>query len=161
MTTLLSIARRITTDRWALVPLRVMVGFGFAFHGYAKLARGPEAFESIVVTLGLPAPNLLAWVTILLELAGGVSLMAGAFTVPLVPPLLVILLTALCGVHFPYGFSSVRLKTFTSAGAQFGPVGYELDLLYMTALVALALAGNTPFSVDRWRAEKRRRGRQP
>ena len=29
---------------WALLPLRLLVGYGFAAHGYAKLARGPAAF---------------------------------------------------------------------------------------------------------------------
>ena len=33
-------------NAWALVPLRLVVGFGFAAHGYAKLARGPESFAA-------------------------------------------------------------------------------------------------------------------
>ena len=34
--------RRSVAARWALVPLRLVVGFGFAYHGYAKLERGPD-----------------------------------------------------------------------------------------------------------------------
>ena len=30
---------------WALLPLRLLVGYGFTAHGYAKLARGPAASE--------------------------------------------------------------------------------------------------------------------
>src|SRR5258705_9717564 len=30
--------------RWAPIPLRLIVGFGFMQHGFAELARGPEAF---------------------------------------------------------------------------------------------------------------------
>jgi putative oxidoreductase len=156
MTKLRAILLRITTDRWALVPLRLLVGFGFACHGYAKLARGADTFAAVVSALGLPAPGLLAWLTIGLELLGGVSLLAGAFTLPLVPPLISIMLTALFGVHLPYGFSSIRLKAITSTGAQFGPPGYELNLLYITALLTLAFGGTTPLSVDRWRATRRR-----
>ena len=30
--------------RWAPVPVRLIVGYGFMEHGFAKLGRGPEAF---------------------------------------------------------------------------------------------------------------------
>jgi putative oxidoreductase len=142
---------------WGLVPMRLLVGFGFAAHGYAKLARGPEAFAGILGVLGVPAAGPVAWVTTLLELVGGISLMLGAGVVPLSVPLAVVMLTAMFGVHLRYGFSSIRLKSLTAAGAEFGPVGYELNLLYMAALVALALAGSTPLSVDRWLEAIRKR----
>jgi putative oxidoreductase len=135
---------------WALVPLRVMIGFGFAAHGYAKLARGPSGFAPIVAALGLPAPLLTAWATSLLEFAGGILLMAGAFVLPLTVPLAATMATAMFGVHLRYGFSSIRLKALTAAGAEFGPPGYELNLLYLAGLATLALASSTPFSVDRW-----------
>jgi putative oxidoreductase len=143
-------------SRWALVPLRIVVGFGFASHGYAKLARGPEHFAVIVTALGIPAPHTMAWLTTLIELGGGIALMLGLFVIPFAVPLAVVMATAMFGVHAQYGFSSVRLKAITDAGAQFGPIGYELPLLYIVALVALALAGTTPLSVDRWFAARRR-----
>ena len=52
---------------WRLLPLRLMIGFGFVAHGYAKLARGPDAFATILTSLGVPQPELMAWVTTLLE----------------------------------------------------------------------------------------------
>ena len=42
---------------WALVPLRLMIGFGFAAHGYAKLAKGPEAFAMVLSSMGVPSPR--------------------------------------------------------------------------------------------------------
>jgi len=30
--------------RWAPIPLRLIVAFGFMQHGYAKLVKGPETF---------------------------------------------------------------------------------------------------------------------
>ncbi|HYQ18861.1 MAG TPA: DoxX family protein [Polyangiaceae bacterium] len=135
--------------QWALVPLRLVVGFGFAFHGYAKLARGPERFAAILTSMGIPAPLLAAWSTTLLELVGGVCLMLGAFVTPLSLPLTVIMLTAMFGVHLQYGYSSIRLLSFGENGAQFGPVGYEISLLYIAALLTLAASGSTPWSVDR------------
>lgn len=46
---------------WYAIPLRLIVGYGFMEHGYAKLARGPESFTTILDALGMPAPALLAW----------------------------------------------------------------------------------------------------
>jgi len=64
---------------WAMLPLRLIIGFGFMAHGYAKLSRGPEGFAKILQTLGAPAPSLMAWVTALVEFFGGFALLAGAF----------------------------------------------------------------------------------
>jgi len=137
-------------NAWALLPLRLVVGFGFAAHGYAKLARGPESFAAILHVMGVPAPGLMAWATSLLELLGGISLMLGAYVLPLSLPLSVVMVTAMFGVHFRYGFSSIRLQALSASGAIFGPVGYELNLLYVAALLVLALCGPSPVSVDRW-----------
>jgi putative oxidoreductase len=38
-----------------------MVGLGFMECGYAKVLKGPEAFASILQTLNVPAPHLMAW----------------------------------------------------------------------------------------------------
>jgi len=127
-----------------------VVGFGFAAHGYAKLARGPESFAGILHAMGIPAPGPMAWATSLLELVGGLSIMLGAFVLVFSVPLLAVMATALFGVHLRYGFSSIRLLSFGASGAVFGPVGYELNLLYVAALLVLALCGPSPLSVDRW-----------
>jgi putative oxidoreductase len=69
------------------------------------------------------------------------------------------MLTALFSVHFQYGFSSIRLKAITASGAQFGPIGYEMNLLHIAALLTLALGGSGALSLDRYLAMKRNRGR--
>ncbi|HVV44317.1 MAG TPA: hypothetical protein VHC72_03905, partial [Bryobacteraceae bacterium] len=52
-------------------------------------------------------------------------------------------------VHLQYGFSSIRLVAISpSGGATFGPVGFELDLLYFAALLVLALEGPGLFAID-------------
>ena len=130
--------------------MRLVIGFGFDAHGYAKLSRGPANFGRILESLAVPEPNLVAWVTSLFELVGGVSVMAGAFVVPLAVPLLLIMLTAMFKVHMQYGFSSIRLKAITSTGAEFGPIGYELNLIYIAALLTLALSGPPSLSFDYW-----------
>jgi putative oxidoreductase len=69
--------------RWAPLPLRLIVGYGFMAHGYAKLMKGPDVFVGILHVIGVPAPHLMAWLTILVELFGGLAVLLGAF-VPLV-----------------------------------------------------------------------------
>jgi putative oxidoreductase len=140
---------RITETGWGILPLRLMIGFGFAAHGYAKLSRGPESFATILAALGIPHAHAAAWVTSLLELTGGLFVMAGAFVVPLSVPLAIVMLTAMFEVHFRYGFSSIRLKAVTPSGVEFGPVGYEINLLYVAGLATLALLGAGKLSVDR------------
>jgi putative oxidoreductase len=148
--------KMISGKGWALLPLRLMIGFGFAAHGYAKLSRGPEDFAAILTSIGVSQPRLMAWVTSLLELMGGISVMAGAFVVPLSLPLAAVVLTAMFSVHVQYGFSSVRLKAVTAAGAEFGPIGYEMNLLYLAGLVTLALGGPGRLSIGDWLAQGNR-----
>jgi putative oxidoreductase len=133
---------------WWAIALRAIVGYGFMAHGFAKLSKGPHAFALILHALGVPAPDLMAWATILVELLGGVAVLLGAFVWAFSIPLTVVLLVAVFSVHLPYGFSSIKLVAVTSAGAQFGPPGYETDLLYIACLAALVLGGSGPLSID-------------
>ncbi|MGH8302482.1 MAG: DoxX family protein [Steroidobacteraceae bacterium] len=135
-------------EAWWALPLRLIVGYGFMEHGYAKLARGPEHFIGILQALHMPAAPLLAWATILTELVGGLAVLTGAF-VPLASvPMAIVLLVAILTVHLPYGFSSIKLLAITPAGAHFGAPGYETDLLYLACLAALVLGGSGPLALD-------------
>ena len=139
---------------WAPIPLRLIVGYGFMEHGFAKLSRGPEAFAAILHTMAVPAPHLMAWLTILTELIGGLAVLLGAF-IPLVSlPMAAVLFVAMLTVHLPYGFSSIKLLSATSGRAQFGPPGYELDLLYLACLAALLLCGSGPRAIDHYLRKK-------
>lgn len=145
--------------QWAAVPLRLIVGYGFMAHGYAKVMNGPDRFAASLHGLGVPAPHLMTWVTIVFELLGGLAVLVGAW-IPLVTvPLAAILLVAAITVHLPYGFSSIKLREVTAAGPQFGPPGYETDLLYLAALATLVLGGSGPLALDEVRV--RRNGRAP
>jgi putative oxidoreductase len=133
---------------WYAIPLRLVVGLGFMQHGYAKLARGPEDFINILHAIGVPAPYLLGWATIIVEIVGGLLIVGGAFVPVATIPMVVVLLVAIVTVHLPNGFSSINLQSFDTAGAHFGQPGYETDLLYIAALIALCFGGAGPFSVD-------------
>jgi len=142
---------------YAPMPLRLFVGYGFMAHGYAKIAHGPEHFINILHAIGVPAPELMGWATILVELVGGLAVLVGAFVALASVPMAAILLTAIFSVHLPYGFSSIKLQGVTAAGAQFGPPGYEVDLLYLACLITLVLGGAGPFAVDSILARTRAR----
>jgi putative oxidoreductase len=146
---------RASLARWAPIPLRLIVGYGFMQHGFAKLSNGPEAFAIVLHAIGVPAPHLMAWLTILVEVVGGLAVLLGAF-IPLASlPMAAVLLVAILTVQLPYGFSSIKLMSVTAGRAQFGPPGYECDLLYLACIAALAIGGPGPMAIDNFR---RRRG---
>ena len=152
-----TVASRDAKSDWAAIPLRLIVGYGMLAHGIAKLSRGPSDFANILHSLGAPFPVLMSWCTIAVEIRAGRRLL-GALVACAALPLAIVLLVAMFSVHLPYGFSSIKLRAVTDAGAQFGPPGYETDLLYLACLGALVIGGSGPLSVDRLRARSRDRG---
>jgi len=146
--------------RFAPIPLRLIVGFGFIEHGLAKLARGPDSFAHILQALGMPFPELLATATILVELLGGAMVLMRMY-LPLVSiPMSTVLLVAIFLVHLPNGFSSIKLQAVTATGPHFGQPGYETDLLYLACLAALVALGPGPLAIGAPHSSDRR-GHQP
>ena len=142
-------------QRYAGIPLRAIAGGGFVQHGWAKFARGPEAFAAILHSLHVPFPYLSAYLTISVELLGGAALLLGAFVAWASMPTIFVLLTAMFTVHLPYGFSSIKIKAVVDGRAQFGPPGYECDLLYIACILALVLLGPGLWSIDSYRLRER------
>jgi putative oxidoreductase len=136
--------------QWAPLPIRLLVGFGFFEHGLAKLSKGPDHFVDIVSAIGTPLPHLMAWLTIWIELLGGLAVMLGAFVTLLSVPMAAVLLVAMFTVHIQFGFTSIKLMAVTADGPKFGPPGIETDLLYLAGLATLVLGGSGPLAVDRW-----------
>ena len=134
---------------WALLALRLVVGYGFLAHGFAKLSRGPDRFAAILRNLHVPMPLAGAWLTIGTEVLGGLALLLGIFVVWASIPMIFVLVMATLTVHLQYGFSSIRLLAISpSGGATFGPVGFELNLLYCAALLVLAIKGPGRLAID-------------
>jgi putative oxidoreductase len=142
-------------QRYTALPLRAITGAGFIEHGWAKLAKGPDAFAAILQALHVPFPHLSAYLTISVELLAGAAFLLGALIAWASVPAVVVLLTAMFTVHLPYGFSSIKIKAIVDGRAQFGPPGYECDLLYIACILALVLLGPSPWSLDRYRLRKR------
>lgn len=142
---------------WYAVPLRLIVGFGFLEHGYAKLARGADGFIAILHSIGMPLADLFGWSTIVVEIVGGLMILLGAFVPAAAAAMIIVLLVAIFTVHLPNGFSSIKLLSYDAAGAHFGQPGYETDLLYIAGLVALCFGGAGPFSLDNYLSARRER----
>lgn len=143
------------SQRWPLLTLRLIVGYGFLAHGLAKWSRGPEHFGQLLQQIGLPLPATTAWAVTLLEVFGGLAILLGAFLALVSIPLIASMLVAMFTVQLRYGFSSVNTIGLTPSGPLFGPPGYEITLLYIACLVALALLGPGPLSVDGRMARRR------
>src|SRR5258708_13186856 len=60
----LRLLTRSTMARWSPIPLRLIVGYGFMQHGFAKLSKGPDMFAAILQGLRVPPPPLMPRLTI-------------------------------------------------------------------------------------------------
>lgn len=147
--------RIVPSPAWALLALRIVVGIGFIAHGAAKWSRGPEKFGHLLAFIGVPAPGASAWMVTLVEVFGGLALLAGAFVLVASIPLISTMLVALFTLQLRYGFSAVNTTGLTAAGPTFGPPGYEINLLYIAALVVLVAAGPGALAIDGWRMRRR------
>jgi putative oxidoreductase len=135
--------------------LRLAIGIGFMAHGWAKISRGTEGFEKLLTQQGVPLPHLNSFIGPYVELLGGFAILIGAFVVITAVPLIFTMLVATVYVQGHYGFSSIKTIGLTPEGPLFGPPGYEINLLYIAALISLMLTGAGPFSVDAFRRKKR------
>jgi len=146
----------VISHQWALLPLRLVVGYGFFAHGIAKWNRGPEKFAKLLTVIGVPAPGITARVVVGIELLGGLAIMLGVLVLLASVPLIGSMIVAMFTIHVHYGFSAVNTIGLTATGPVLGPPGYEINLLYVGALLALALSGPGALSVDGWLRSRRR-----
>jgi putative oxidoreductase len=90
----------------------------------------------------------MAWLTILIEVAGGLTTLVG-LAIPLFAlPMTAVLIIAMLKVHLQFGFSSIKLVSAALGHPQFGPPGYECDLLYLACIAALVMGGPGPLAID-------------
>ncbi|WP_062228654.1 DoxX family protein [Aureimonas frigidaquae] len=123
------------TAPYGLFLLRVTLGLLFLAHvGLKIFVFTPAGTAQFFESLGLP--GVLAYLTIAVELIGGVALILGIMTRVAALVLVPVLLGAIVTVHGPAGFF------FTNAGG-----GWEYLALWIVALVALALAGDGAYAL--------------
>lgn len=133
---------------WAPLPLRLMLGVGFIYHGWLKVfsSGGHQGFAGMLGSLGLPAPELTAWLVAWAEIVGGLALIAGAFVTIVSAVLIVDMVVAMFTVHLANGFNFINITGMGKQGPVFGMPGAEVNLLYIAGLLALAIGGPGAFS---------------
>jgi putative oxidoreductase len=146
---------RATLARWTALPLRLIVGGGFMVHGFLKLGRGVGVFAAALAGLDIPAPDLMAWCTVIIEVVAGGAVLLGAYVSLMSIPMVIVLLVAILKVHWQFGFSSIKFLAVSTDGLQFGKPGVECDLLYLAAIMAMWVCGSDPWSFDHWRQKLR------
>jgi putative oxidoreductase len=118
--------------------VRVVVAVMFLVHVSVKFKMGADAVAANVFAKNGIEPALVwAYVTMFLELVGGVCLLIGLFTRFFAAALAIEMLVALLFVHLPKGYAA--------AGG-----GYEYVLLIGAVCFAIAIRGGGIYSIDRF-----------
>lgn len=116
---------------WAATIMAIALGTIMTVHGMQKFTGGAEGVSGFFGSLGIPAPGIMAWVVIIVELVGGVSILAG-----LLPQLWAglnafVQVTAILTAHRLQGFS----------GNDTGP-GWEKNFAILALSLAIAFIGS-------------------
>lgn len=118
------------TASYAALLLRLMLGALFLAHFWLKaFVFTPAGTVSFFASLGLPAG--LAYLTMAVELLGGLALLAGVYTRVAAIATIPVLLGAIATVHIHSGFF------FTDTNG-----GWEFPAFWAGALVVQALLGD-------------------
>jgi putative oxidoreductase len=134
-------------SEWPQLAIRPVVGIGLIYHGGPMLltAAGHDNFVHMLKQVGLPWPELMAYLVSALELVGGIAVLIGAFTVLFSLLVALEMLTRIIWIYLSgHGYP-------TPLPGQPALPDYETNLLYIGLLLALTIAGAGLCSVDAWR----------
>jgi putative oxidoreductase len=124
---------------YAPLVVRVLVGVIMTAHGWQKLQGGPSGFGQALAGLGVPLPELMAYVVTFVELIGGALLIVG-----LLSRLAALLLT----INLAVAILLVKVNIGLLSPQDGSGVGAELDLALIAGLLVVLLAGPGRLSVD-------------
>jgi len=116
--------------------LRLALGIVMVVHGAQKVGNVAGFANGLLEPMGVPAPMLFAWIVTVVELVGGLLILAGVLTRYAALAVAIDMAVATVLVHLPNGFSV-------------GDGGYEFTLTLFLVAIALALQGAGPLSVER------------
>ena len=117
--------------------VRIVVGIMFLMHVSVKFKIGAGAVAANIFAKNGFEPALAwAYMTMFIELVGGVCLIIGLFTRFVAAVLAIEMIIALLFVHLAKGYAA-------------GGGGYEYVLLIGAACFFIAMRGGGPYSVDR------------
>ncbi|MFQ5717246.1 MAG: DoxX family protein [Nitrospinales bacterium] len=123
----------------AKIILRAAVGIVFVYHGAQKLfgafgGSGMEAFAKYLQSLGVPYPQVGAYLSGGAEFFCGLALILGLLARWATLPLLVDMAVAIVTVHGSHGFNIVHK-------------GYEYNMVLIAALLSILLTGSGKYSL--------------
>ena len=117
---------------WTVV--RVACGWNLAVHGWGKVTRGPGAYTKAFADMGFEPAIAWVWGGLAIEFAGGIALILGLFT-RFWAAAAVIEMSVIVYHHLPkFGWTDR---------------GYEYPLFWGLVMLAIALRGGGPYSLDR------------
>lgn len=88
-----------------LLILRVFIGGALLTHGWGKLFGGLEQFTGFVASLGIPAPQVMAFLAAFAESFGAILLAVGLLTRPAAFMIVATMAVAIFGAHKGEAFS--------------------------------------------------------
>ncbi len=116
-----------------LLVLRIAPAVVFFVHGYAKLLGGQfDRTVALFMTVNIPAPEPMAWVIGVTELAGGLLLGIGLWTRAVAALLAAEMAVAILLVRWPQGFIGAA----------------EFEFVLLLVCLALFATGSGRISVD-------------
>lgn len=123
---------------YADLPLRIILGIVFLYHGYPKLmtAQGFKSHRQVVKSIGFRPAGFWAFCSAVAEFLGGLAVLLGGFTRIAAVLIVINMLVA------TYAKTTKWKVPFA------GPNGYELDLTLVAAALSLALLGAGMYSLD-------------
>lgn len=127
-----------TNPQLGLAMLRVTLGVIFLTHGLPKIMGGVGGLQGMLGDMGVPLAGLMAWVVTLLEVGGGLALVAG---------FLVTAFSLLLSFHMLMGIFLVHLANGWYVIGP-GTGGAEFNVLLIAGLLALVLAGPGAAALD-------------
>jgi putative oxidoreductase len=134
-----------TDDNLASPLLRLFLAVVFFPHGAQKLFGwfgGPGFAAALAVLTRGGLPQGIAFLVILIEFFGAISLLLGFLSRVSAAGILVVMLGAIVTVHWKFGFF------MNWGGSQYGE-GFEYHLLAIGMCLALIVLGSGRYSVDR------------
>ncbi len=121
---------------WGLFAMRVGLGITFMMHGWPKVVGGPEKWEKVggaMATLGIDfAPQFWGFMAAVTEFGGGLLLIAGFMTRPVLIPLMFTMAVATI-MHISKDHGFVKISHSLEVGIAFfgmfllGPGKYSVD----------------------------------
>lgn len=120
-----------------LLALRLALGAAFVVHGYPKLFKMFAGFSGWLDSMGIRPGKFWALVVGVVEFFGGIAIILGVFTQ---------LAAALIAVNMFVAMAKVK---WGKVGfVEMEKTGWELDLIYFAAAIALAFLGAGSYALD-------------